>query len=149
MFREPLNAVKARVELGAGRMAAQVAAGIAAAFALVFAVPATVLWLLDTDSARVALAAVAATFFLLAIGAMIAVAVMGARQRRLKRETNVLGSLTGVLAATLAARPSRPGRSAPSRMLRLVRRAPLLSLGGAALAGLLVISMGPRSDNRA
>jgi len=140
MLREPLNAVKLRVELSAGKVIAQVVAAIFVLFTLIFAIPGAVLWYLHSESVRVALFAVAACFLAIALIALVAMLIISVRQRRARRQTN----LSSALAAALIARPRTIGTvmHGGSQVLRIARRRPLLTLGGALAAGLLLTSTG-------
>jgi len=131
--------MKLRVELGAGRVAAQAAAGVAVLLALPYAVSGAVLWYLHTDSVRVAFFTVAACYLAFALIAGIAILVISLRQRKARRET----SISSAFAAALLARPATV-MNGGSRVLRIAMRRPLTTLGGAVVAGLLLTAIGSR-----
>lgn len=135
MIQEAVGYVKTKVGLSVGGYVAQAVAYLAAFIAVVFGLCALFVWLARTESLVFACLVFAGAFLALAILALVAMAVMNRRARRTRA-----GDLG--LTRSLSANPAMA--LGGLRLLRTLRKAPLLSLGTALAAGVALSVMSRR-----
>jgi hypothetical protein len=134
MFQEAVGFVKHKVSLSMGSYVAQGVAYLAAFIAAVFGLCALFVWLARTESLVFACLVFAGSFLALAIIALIVMKVMGGRARRVRPPQAAIAR--SLLNPTIAL--------GGFRLLRTLRKAPLLSVGTALAAGLALSVMGRR-----
>lgn len=134
MFQEAVGFVKQKISLSMGSYLAQAVAYLAAFIAAVFGLCALFVWLARTESLVFACLVFAGSFLALAIIALIAMKVMGGRARRTRPPQAAIAR--SLMNPTIAL--------GGFRLLRTLRKAPLLSVGTALAAGLALSVMGRR-----
>lgn len=135
MIQEAVGYAKRKVSLSVGTYVAQAVAYLAGFIAVVFGLCALFVWLARTESLVFACLVFAGAFLVLAIIALIAMAVMSRRARNTRAGDLGIGR-------SLAANPAMAIGGV--RLLRTLRKAPLLSLGTALAAGLAISVMSRR-----
>jgi hypothetical protein len=144
MIQNLIGPLKARIELSAMRMACLAAAYAALGIAGLFGLVALFVWLAHTNSLLFACLVFAGAFVVIGVGALIYASVLERRRLRAQAQTSTAKPAVGAL---LLANPNFALNAL--RGLRVLKRAPMLSLGGAIAAGLALAFLGPyRSNNR-